>query len=238
MEPTQILPALDMSVLQEKANEYAMKGAIESIKEYYSGYNSPFRKKIDEELKKQEISWSLDIPNIMAIINDSLVQEMQQIANVSVTNTYIPLIKKFFTRVDKEIKFSEILKEFIECVEPEDSEDCEVSVEKDSKYEWLKVVLRHKDNEYELTFHEDYDSKKQGLSKYSILSLPYGWRDTQQSKMKVTMDQATVELPFNRDLLKDKFCSYIARIIICESVITMDTHDFDESMFPERCHCH
>jgi hypothetical protein len=48
----QILPVLNTEVLQEKATEFAMKGAIESIKEFYSGYNSPFRKQIEEQLNK------------------------------------------------------------------------------------------------------------------------------------------------------------------------------------------
>lgn len=234
-----IVPVLDMKVLQEKANEYAMKGAIESIKEYYSGYNSPFRKKINEELEKQEIGWSLDLPDILALINESLKNEMSIIANNSIAQTYVPMVQKLLTRVDKEVNFSEILKEFIECVEPEYMDDCEVSVTENSKYGWLNVSIEHEKRPYELTLHEDSESKRKGEKKYCILSLPRNtFTDSRKDKMTFEMGGGKLEMPFEKDVLKDKFLSYIARIIICDSLITMDTRSFNEDMFPERCHCH
>lgn len=234
-----IVPVLDMAVLQEKANEFAMKGAIESIKEYYSGYNSPFRKKIDEDLKKQEIGWVLDLPDILALINESLTKEMEIIANTAVSHTYVPMVQNLLTRVNKEIRFSEILKEFIECVEPEHMDDCEVSVRENSAHGWLDVSIEHEKRSYQLTLHQDYDSKKKGEKKYCLLGLPYNtFSDSRKDKMTFEMDGGKLEMPFQRDVLKDKFLSYIARVIICRSVITMDTRDFYEDMFPEKCHCH
>lgn len=237
MEPTKIVPSLDMAVLQEKANEYAMKGCIESIKEYYSGYNSPFRKKIDEELKKQELSWALNLPDILGILNDSLSKEIDIIANTAISHTYIPMVKKILIRANPEVTFTDILKEFIECVEPEYSEDCEVSIENESKYGWLNIEITHKEHTYEMTFHEDSDSKKTENKKYQLLSLPrnsFNYKD----KMNISFDNTKIEVPFSRDILKDKFTSYLATLVIANSKITMDTRSFDDDMFPERCHCH
>lgn len=234
-----IVPVLDMAVLQEKANEFAMKGAIESIKEYYSGYNSPFRKKIDEDLKKQEIGCMLELPDILVILNESLTKEMEVIANTAISHTYIPMVQQFLTRVDKEIKFSDILKEFIECVEPEYMDDCEVLVSENNAHGWLNVSIDHEKRSYELTLHKDYDSEKKGEKKYCILSLPYNsFSDNRKDKMTFEMEGGKLEMPFQRDVLKDKFLSYIARVIICHSVITIDTTSFNEDMFPQRCHCH
>jgi hypothetical protein len=233
-----IVPVLDMAVLQEKANEYAMKGAVESIKDYYSGYNSPFRKKIDEDLKKQEIGWALELPDILALINESLSKELEIIANTAVAHTYVPMVKSFLTRVEKEIKFSDILKEFIEAVEPEYMDDCEVSVREDSDHGWLNVSIEHEKRNYELTLHKDSGSNKNGEKKYCILGLPYNsFSDSRKDKMTFEMEGGRLEIPFQRDVLKDKFLSYIARVIICKSSITIDTKEFDEDMFPERCHC-
>ena len=39
-------PVLDMEKIQEKANEYALEGALKCIKEFYTGYNLPFKKAI------------------------------------------------------------------------------------------------------------------------------------------------------------------------------------------------
>lgn len=234
-----IVPVLDMKVLQEKASEYAMKGAIESIKEYYSGYSSPFRKKIDDELKKQEVGWSLDLPDILALINESLKNEMSIIANNSIAQTYIPMVQKLLTRVDKEVNFSQILKEFIECVEPEHMDDCEVTVNENASYGWLDVSIEHERRSYQLTFHKYRDVKKGEQQKYRILRLPYNsYNDSRKDKMTFEMNGGKLDMPFERDVLSDKFLSYLASLIICGSIITMDTKDFDEGMFPEPCHCH
>jgi hypothetical protein len=233
-----IVPVLDMKVLQEKANEYAMKGAIESIKEYYSGWDSPFRKKIDEELKKQAIGWSLDLPDILALINESLKNEMSVIANNSIAQTYIPMVQKLLTRADKEINFSQILKEFIECVEPEHMDDCDLSVNENTSYGWLDVSIEHEKRSYQLTLHKNREVKKGEVQKYHILRLPYNsYGDSGKDKMTFEMHGGKLDMPFERDVLSDKFLSYIASLIICDSSITMDTKYFDESMFPERCHC-
>ena len=61
---TQILPVIDISVLQEKANEFAMKGAIETLKEFYSGYNSPYRKAIEEDLRDDELGVESNLQEI------------------------------------------------------------------------------------------------------------------------------------------------------------------------------
>ena len=235
MNPQEIVPALDLSVLQEKANEYAMKGAIECIKEYYSGYNSPFRKKIEEELKKQNFSWNMQLPDILALINDSLVKEMDVVANTAVLHSYVPMVKSFLTRVDPEIKFSDILKEFIDAVDAEYIDDCDVDVKEDMNHGWLNVTIEHEKRTYELTLHQKSSGKKDG--RYQILSLPYNsWKD--KNKMIFSMESGKVEMPFEKDVIKDYFLSYIAKVIMCQSVITMDTREFDDSMFEDRCHCH
>lgn len=32
-------------------------------------------------------------------------------------------------------------------------------------------------------------------------------------------------------------CNFCGKMVICGTKLTLDTMDFDESMFPERCHC-
>lgn len=240
LPPTNVIvPVLDMKVLQEKANEYAMKGAIKSIEEYYSGWDSPFRKKIDEELKKQTIGWSLDLPDILALLNESLKNEMSIIANNSIAQTYIPMVQKLLTRVDKEVNFSQILKEFVDCVEPEHMDDCDVTINENTGYGWLDVSIEHEKRSYQLTLHKYKDVKKGEQQKYHILRLPYNsFNDSRKDKMTFEMHGGKLDMPFERDVLSDNFLSYIASLIICDSHITMDTKYFDDGMFPERCHCH
>ena len=238
---TQILPQLNLDILQQKANEFAMQGAIKTLEEYYSGYNSPFRKAISNELDGREISTgSIALPDIIALINQRLSHEIDIIANNAVSKSFAPMVSKFLTRIEKHITFSQILKEFIRCNEIEDPYDASVEITKDSQYSWLNIRLQSSDREYKMAFHVAWDAAtRKDTDKYHILSLPYGDSRHKQT-MKLSISDATLELPFTPSVLEDSFLSYIARIIICRSEITMDCQDFDEDWFVDEdsCHCH
>lgn len=234
-----ITAVLDLKAIQEKANEYAMKGAIESIKEYYSGYNSPFRKKIDEELKNQSTGPFIKLPDIIAVLNESLSKEVDEIANAAIAKTFVPMIKRFLTRENAEMSFSEFLREFIELTDSKSIDDVSVDVTREAKYSWITIEIRSSENDYRLTLHQDHESKKEGKEKYHVLSLPenYSVKMNKQPVMKMSIGDATLEIPFTRDILRDNFTAFIARLVLSDTKITMDRDDFSEDMFPEQCHC-
>jgi len=236
----EILPMIDTEALKQKANEFAMKGAIEEIKEFYSGYGSPYRKALKAELEKQEVGHGLELPDIVSLINDKLSKEIDLIANTAVAKSFIPVVSKILTRVDKEINFSDILKQFIEDMDEDDPKDYYLSIEENgSPFNWLNVKISCKSKEYEITFHECYETRNESIKKYWIGSLPWKYGDKTQHKMKLIVDNAELELPFVKDVLSDNFTSYIARIIFSNSHITMDTTNFEDDMFPQdECHCH
>ena len=55
-----LVPVIDTEVLQEKVNQAAMKGALSTIEDFYTGYNSPFKKAIKEDLESKEINYLVD----------------------------------------------------------------------------------------------------------------------------------------------------------------------------------
>ncbi len=228
------LPELDLKVLEEKAKEAAMKGAIKEIEDYYGGYNSPFRKQIKDDLEKKTTSIHFDLPDIISLINQALSIEIDRIANNSIAETFIPLATNALTRIDGDVKFSDILKEFIRCCHSDfkDGYSPEVSVD-ESEHGWLNIELtfadyRDKENKYEITLHQEYKDK----GKYCILSLPRSETPYNYTKtMKLSNGDSTIEIPFTRDSLKDEFTSYIARILISKCSIVMDCDDFREDMF-------
>ena len=233
-----LVPVIDPEVLQEKVNQAAMKGALSTIEEFYTGYNSPYKKAIKEDLESKEIRHSFDLPDIISTINDSLTSEIDRIANTAISKSFVPLVQRFLTRTDDEIKFSDILKEFIECSPESDRDYFEVNVKKHEKYSWLDINLSSEDKTYRLTLHSDYKSEKEGIVKYILLSLPYTDNSRNQT-MKLSVENGvTLELPFTRDILKDNFTSYLARLVMSGSLITMDVTDFEDWMFPETgCRC-
>lgn len=241
MDTNKILPVLDNAVLQEKANEFAMKGATETLKEFYSGYNSPYRKAIDEQLNSVRFGSCIELPDIIALINDSLSKEIDLIANTAVSKSFVPMVQQFLVREEKEINFSDFLKEFVKCVEANYPEECFLELKENTEHGWYNIVISAKDKTYSLTLHCEYSTRKSPKKdrKYSFLSLPYD-KSNHHPTMKLSVDGVSLEMPFVKDVLQDNFVSYVARLVIAKTFITLDCDDFDDSMFPEDsdCHCH
>lgn len=246
----QILPQIDTKVLQEKANEYAMKGALDALKEYYTGYNSPYKKAIEENLKNKGVDHTIEIPDIIGILNDSISQEVDMIANNAVAKSFVPLVKRFLTRADAEVNFSDILKEFIEYSEYKSDEDLEIDdysvaeVKNDGSFMYLTIS----NNKISFELHFYKKSRKDEPEVYELYTLPYvkdnndkySSRTFSEKKMKISLDGVSLELPFTPRVLEDEFMSYIATLIIANSQISFDVKDFSDELFPDKdnqCHC-
>ncbi|MFV0382270.1 MAG: hypothetical protein ACK5KR_08650 [Breznakia sp.] len=63
------IPGIDTEVLKKQALESATKGALAEIKDFYEGYNSPYRKGIKKSLDSQSIgNGSFGLPNVIGLI--------------------------------------------------------------------------------------------------------------------------------------------------------------------------
>lgn len=251
-----IIPVINTELLQQKANEYAMKGAEDALKDFYTSYNSPYKKAIEENLQNKGVDHAFDIPDIIGVLNEKFSQQVDEIANSAMAKTFIPMVKKFLTREKEEVKFSEILEAFVERTDFKynDLETYDYTVEKITEYDdspalrntFFSYQISNGELGYELKF---YRSTKEQKEEIIITQLPYmldnsgkyNSRYESQQKMKISLDGgATLELPFTKGVLDDNFTSFIARLVIGNSKIIFDTEDFNEEMFPEddNCHCH
>ena len=232
METNINIPVLDSAILQEKTNESAMKGAIKCIEDYYNGFDSPFKDALKKHMNEKVISPCFDLPDIIATINDSLSNEIDKIANAAVAKTFIPLITRLLTKEDKEIKFSDILKKFISIHSSDDATDFSLSLGEEQQYKWIGMTIKSAENHYELTLYT-YKLEIGKEIKYQILTLPRD-RSRNTQLMKLTVENAELEMPFTKDVLQDEFIAYIARLVISNSIITMDCDDFQYEMFEDH----
>lgn len=247
MDTPVILPVLDTEALQKKANEYAMKGAEEALKEFYMGYNSPYRKAINDNLLNKGTGHSFEIPDIIGVLNDEISKEIDIIANTAISKTFLPLVKEFLTRADAELKLSDILTEFIDCTgfkydDDLQQEDYTLDIKKEDG-SFTYIILSNGKQKYEIHFFIDSENKKKEKKTAYIYRLPEaldknGYANSYTKTMKVTLDGVTLEMPFTPNVLSDKFTKYISRLVMCKSNIIFDVDDFNEDMFPENeCHC-
>jgi len=229
------IPALDEEKLKEVAIKHAMAGAIAEIKDYYEGYNSPYRKKIKDELEKQEFSFPVTLPDILAQINETLTAEVNKIAASAVSFTFAPMVQKYLTRIEGDVKFSQFLKEYIEATGEKDQDDYSVDIDEHRVHGWLTVKLTCGKKSIDFTLHKNHRDGEE--KSYKLLSVPrvYG-PDEYEDSITVKAD-GSFKVPFNKDALSDDFVLFTSRVMLSDSKIIMDVQDFDEDMFEEKCHC-
>ncbi len=243
-----ILPVINTEVLQQKANEYAMKGAEDALKDFYTSYDSPYKKAIKANLENKGLDYSFSIPDIIGVLNDKFSEEVDQIANQAIAKSFLPIVKEFLTRETPEVKFSYILKKFIEATNFEyndlDIEDYRVEKIEEERRDssFFTYTISNGAKGYELRFYKNSKDRNE------IMALPYmlsengrfqtGYKS--QQTMKISLEEgATLELPFTKSILEDPFTSFIARLVIGNNNIIFDVDYFDEDMFPRNdCHCH
>lgn len=236
-----IIPSINTEELQIAANKYAQEGAVKTIKDFYTGYNSPYIKALEEKLLNRGFDHSFTLPDVVANINEALSVEIDKIANAAVAKTFIPLVTKILTRADAEMKFSGILEKFIECVRFEydndqNSDDFDIDVEKDGK-SFIRLVISNCDKRYEIGFYNEGTHKEELKDVYTIFSLPKNHGKSNQT-MKIAIENATLELPFTPGILHDDFIAFIAGLVMAKTKITFDVMEFNDDMFPSRGHCH
>lgn len=229
---------VDPTLVQKAMNEYALKGAIDTFKEFYTGYSSPYRKQLMAELESKGASIHFELPDILAVLNEQISKEIDIIANEAIAKTFLPLVSKFLTRAEKTMNFSDVLKAFISENYITEPENAEVYINEDPQFGWLSIEFSFGMKKWKATLHEERDTKKDAAKKYAFLGLPYNDRTSKQTMTISLEDGAKIEMPFTRDILSDNFTAFIARLVMARTVITMDTREFDDDMFPQKeCHC-
>lgn len=241
---TMIVPSIDMSKVQEYANQYAMEGMRKALSDFYTGYDSPFKKAVLEHFKDQVPSFDLDLPRIMVLLNEALSSMCDQIVNQAIATSYIPLVNDFLTQTPKEIRVSDIVKKFVKYYQEDrswDSNNFTANIQKDDKFDWYTLYLESAEDEVKLhiTLHNTSTVNENGIRLYKILSVPYEERYGDKfGHMKCTVTtedgkNATLEMPYGHGVLCDGFLRYIARLVMFQTNIVLDTFDFEYIVCPD-----
>jgi hypothetical protein len=236
-------PKVDVKEIQAAANAAAKKAYLIEIDNYYTSYESPYKKLIRAELQKQEFKYNMELPHILDKINSALAEEVDAIANRAIASTYIPKVSEILVSIDKKQKMSEILKMIIQEIEPERDvfDEFHFSYEKDNNHGWLSCEMGTPDSYYEFTLHTVSAHKKNAddVDRYQLLSFPYNkYKTGYNSKMIVYKDDIKIEMPFTPNILQDKVLGVFFKVMLAGCFIEMDVRGFDEDMFPEEENCH
>lgn len=237
-------PEINFKELQEKSKEYAQKGALEAIREYYTGYDSPYKKQILEQLHSQRLKGSFQLPDLVGLVNEALTTEINAIANEALTNTYLPKVREILTGIGtNQVKFSDLIKEYMSshyCTDyARDIDDFKIVMNEDTSY-WTKFTLFHRsDEEWVLYLHHAKDEEGNDINdRFVVESLPrfYGYRspsgyDRKHDEFNIKKGDIEIQLPFQSSYIENRFVRYCTSLLLHKVQITMDCYGLDDEFW-------
>ena len=234
---------LDENKLQELVEKYAMEGAEKAIKEFYTGYNSPYLKKMREHLESIAPNPRFDLPDITSAINTALSHRLQEITNEVVAKTYVKLFNRIFTHnEDAVVSTEDLFQQFGDYIKRrEETEfDCE-ELDFDIREGYVKdlfqtLKFKYKDyTEFELTLLND-SKDENGNKLYIISRLPGSgpWNELKNKPMfaKITLDDGKqAEVPILDDVISNDFMAYCAKLMLSRTKVRLESypqyHNYD-----------
>ena len=232
---------LDEKRLQEMAEQYAMQGAEKAIRDFYTGYDSPFMNAVRRELKeKMETNLFFELSQMTAAINQALNDKVSEMANTVVASTFLPMLNRMFSQERKTVVTTQDLYEHFGDAMKDDLYDefdpdlMELEIEKGpaSLSGHLHLYFRYNGGtkfELGLMDNRDPDKDEHGNTLYMITSLPgcsqFRADYPRERQMRIRLkDGATLEMPFTPDVLRDEFMRYVAGLMLCNTLVTVKSY--------------
>ncbi len=236
---------LDENKIQEMAEKYAIQGAEQAIKNFYTGYDSQFKKKVEKELAdKVQTNFFFQLPLLTAAINQAINDKVTEMANTMVANTFLPMLNRMFTQERKTVVTTQDLYEHFGDVMREDLDDefncdlmeLDIKCDTTSDYTFRDLSFRYDGNEkFRLSLMQSSrkETDEYGNALYMITALPgcsqyhadYYPRE-RQMRLRLKND-VTLEMPFVPDVLRDEFMCYVASLLLNNTkVIIKEYHEY------------
>lgn len=229
--------------IQQLAEKYAMEGAEKAIREYYTGYNSPFMKRMEAHIQAIAPNPRFNLPDLTAAINKALADKITDLANQVVAKTYIPLFNRFLTPSGTNVVSTEnLFQEFGDYIKDREGDDEFDSDELDFEamegtFGLRSLLFKYKGEvEFDLSIWASERNEK-GDQLYIISRLPgtsqWDHLSNKARMMKLTLtDGATAEVPILDDVLSNDFMAYCAKLLICKTKVEIDHypewHNYDD----------
>lgn len=238
---------LDEEKLQAMAEQYAIKGAEQAIKDFYTGYKSPFMAEIQRQLdEKMKMNLFFEIPTMTAAINQAINDKISEMANTVVAQTFLPMLNRMFSDERKTVVSTQDLYQHFGDTMKEDEGD-------DFDGEYLEIQIRDHSDEY--SQHKKLSFLYRGEEKYELSMMSCHKNETDENgntlfmitylpgcsqyrfdsyprerQMRIRLDEgATLEMPFVPDVLRDEFMRYVAGLLICNTKVVISSyHDYED----------
>ena len=215
---------IDMERLYNVAVEAVHNAAEKEIKDFYEGYNSPFRKKIKESLEKTIPDANFEIPNLLEATQNALVAEFEKNANKSIVECCANQLQKCLTKLPLEKDGSIKLSKVFEIMSKNKEIDSTLVLEakKDRAYSWYDVTVKFEsdinDKTHRFTLHSN-EYCHEHKDKYTVLSIH---EDDHYSDAKMNIGELEVRMPVFRNLVHDHILMTIAKLSMYKVPVEID----------------
>ena len=227
---------LDEEKIQQMAEKYALEGAEKAIRDYYTSYNSPYVKALEEHLRTQLPTRWFDLPDLTAAINKALSDKISTLCNQVVAQTYIRIFDRMMSGNERGVVSSQdIYRHYCDYVKDRedddfDSEELECEIET-SSYGFKYLLMKYNgETEFRMSLYEG-KRDEHGNQLYNITGLPHTGQfahlDGKLPHMSIKLDEnRTASVPITPDVLSNEFMAYIANILIHGTKIILSSYHY------------
>lgn len=200
-----MIPNINLDTLQELHDKYALKGAEDAIKEYYTSYKSPYKQAIQAYLEGNQTVIKFEIPNFVDALNTQINNKINGMVNNTIALTLMEEFDGLF-KDHQNIKFSDLLKAY-------KKENDEIP-----RVEWIereRFLLKFKIDDYLFYFRENESTELITITSFYNT-------DYSETNMRVKKNDVTIELPAFNNRLYDDFTKMVYSAIIHKTPIEID----------------
>lgn len=220
MEPIQI----PEEKIREMAEKYAIEGAEKAIREYYTGYQSPYVKRMTAYIESLHLEPHFDLPDLTAAINKAISHRVSEMANDVITHTYLPRLNRILSGYpDNTVETQQLWQRFCDYTKDVEGDDfdedaLQIKVERES-YGFVYVHLYYDERERIKVTLMRQGQDQDGHPLYVITGLPGSniWESRVENcrYMRIrTDDGKTFETPVMDDVLSNDVLSWLCTIML------------------------
>lgn len=234
-----------MEAIQKVANEAATKAVIEEVNNFYTGYNSPYRKQVKEWLAQNAPSLMLELPEFGELVQQSLKAEIDKIVKTISIENYARAIREDLSHQnlneDGTLNITELCEAACDYAELDDHYDdgddsVDMEITDDNTYGrkkrvTIKIVRDGDEKEFNFSLYP-HDNKQE--EQWQIIGMPYATREDglYYDKVRVhTPDKLTIELPGYCGVSDNKLLMAIARCVMFRTPIRINKSWFSRSRY-------
>lgn len=227
---------IDQEEIKKAATEAARKAILKEVNDFFTGYDSPFRKEVRKYLEANQPPVTFQLPEFAEIINKGLTEEIDNLCSEIGIKKYAHTLRQALTNVpvreDGTITITDLGNMLYEkAFMDEYGDKVSLKVEDENYKGYPKVTLSltedGEDNEYQFGLCAIDLATVDENPLYHVMSMPHSRNSYSNIRIK-NAEGVKIEIPSFAGVGSDSILAVIASLLIHNIPIRRDTDWYEK----------